>query len=538
MAMPCRHLALALALSACSMPEGKETTPSGGKEAADPGFGLFPLANAGADREILRGATARLDGGGTFHPGARSVTLRWEQIAGPAVFLSNAAVATPSFVAPLAEVTLGFRLTASDGDFHTTDEVALFVRTAPSSSTPRVRAGPDRLLAEGAAAQIEAADLVAATPADAVVTWETVTPSAEHVARGLAVAAPLATVFRASVASGGLASAPDYLVVWPFDAQLVGERAPSSNAAAAAAAVVAPGEQFALSAKGSTDPNGDALAYRWVEVRGEATSVTKSGDALLVEAPTHADELVFRLYTRDGKLESAPVDVSIVVHPAAGTAPPLPTPPVELRAHPAATVMLAALGSRPASDYPADATFAWSVTVGPNVTLIIDPSTRVASFGAPLLDNASPLEIGVAVTSSVGKVTSAPAVTRVTVVPQSDNAPPTLSVCLSTAAPTFGQVTGARVDISDPEGDEITGLDWTSPNCPTLLFADGAPLDVVWPCATSAGLVSPLLATSVPATHLVVHFTAPGSGTSCQITVRATDALSAASEQSVVFAVP
>jgi PKD repeat protein len=75
-----------------------------------------PLCNAGPDQTILDpGVTVSLNGGGSVDPDGGSLTYQWTQTAGPAVTLSGAGTATPSFVSPTATTaTYTFRLTVTD----------------------------------------------------------------------------------------------------------------------------------------------------------------------------------------------------------------------------------------------------------------------------------------------------------------------------------------------------------------------------------------------------------------------------------------
>jgi PKD domain/NHL repeat len=75
-----------------------------------------PTANAGSDQTVNAGDTVTLDGSGSRDPDGNITSYSWTQTDGPAVTLSDANVASPTFTAPSvsADTTLKFSLTVTD----------------------------------------------------------------------------------------------------------------------------------------------------------------------------------------------------------------------------------------------------------------------------------------------------------------------------------------------------------------------------------------------------------------------------------------
>jgi hypothetical protein len=93
-----------------------------------------PTADAGADQTIDEGKAVTLNGTASSDPDADPLTYGWTQLSGPAVTLSDATSAMPSFTAPQVGAggqTLVFQLVVEDGtDASAPDTVTITVRDA------------------------------------------------------------------------------------------------------------------------------------------------------------------------------------------------------------------------------------------------------------------------------------------------------------------------------------------------------------------------------------------------------------------------
>jgi hypothetical protein len=99
-----------------------------------------PIVNAGPSRSAKQGQTVQLDGTQSTSPGGATLSYQWVQRTVPPVFLSNAASATASFVAPnglLEDTSLSFDLVVSDGNFTSLpDSAGIQVATGTLTVTP------------------------------------------------------------------------------------------------------------------------------------------------------------------------------------------------------------------------------------------------------------------------------------------------------------------------------------------------------------------------------------------------------------------
>lgn len=444
------YFALAVTLvgacSAPSVPSGpspEQTTPS--RQPA--------LASAGPDAQILRGYPAELRGAGSYHPLGLDMLVQWEQLEGERVSLSNPEALEPTFIAPVDEQSLIFRLTVDDGRWVTTDEVVLHVVRSPSAVAPTVRAGPDRIVASGRSAALLDTDLLEGTE---TADWELVQVTASPTQRfSETYRGP--TVYRLSDLRDGLRSAPDYLLVYEGTNEELLPFAPLNSLDGPDPAVVQPGETFTLDANtGISDDDGSAR-FRWEQLRGEpALDPTSAGEQTReVRAPQRSQELLFRVFRTVGGLESEAAEFSVVVRPSDDDEFLEPGTGVDLRSRPGRWVQL----SSSLSLEDPDVVFEWAQTTGPEVAIDVNADDGTARFAAPESSDT----LAFALTVIDDDVVSSPSVSTVAVVPDDENTAPTVFVCSSADDPEPGQTVVLSARIFDPEGDPLKSPVWSGP---------------------------------------------------------------------------
>lgn len=95
-----------------------------------------PVANAGADRTLAANTTTVTLQGTGSDPEGNAVTYSWTKVSGPAVTISNSAIAAPVVSGLTNGSTYVFQLTVSDGSLTASDQVQITVNTVTDPNQP------------------------------------------------------------------------------------------------------------------------------------------------------------------------------------------------------------------------------------------------------------------------------------------------------------------------------------------------------------------------------------------------------------------
>ncbi|MFL5343255.1 MAG: myxosortase-dependent M36 family metallopeptidase [Hyalangium sp.] len=405
-----------------------------------------PVANAGADQTVAIGATVALSGFGSDVDGD-AITYAWTQVGTPAVTLTGANTANPTFTAPAvtANTVLHFTLTVTAKGKTATDTVDVTVR-ANIDHAPTVNAGPDLMVDGrksvtlfGSASDVDGDTI---TYAWTQVDGPAVTLSGANTANATFTSPDVKTDavlhFLLTVTANGLTATDTVAVTVRAD------HAPVANAGADLS--VAVGASVTLSGFGS-DVDGDAVSYAWTQVGTPAVTLTGANTAnasFTAPAVTTDTVLHFTLtVTANGLTATDTVDVTVRANIDHA---PVANAGADRTVGARETVTLQGFGSDPDGDA---VTYAWSQLSGPNVTLV-GATSATPSFEAPSVKDTTVLRFQLTVTAN-GKT----ATDTVDITVQKVNRHPVGHGPNALEQPENTSVTLDATQSSDPDGDAI-----------------------------------------------------------------------------------
>ena len=288
------------------------------------GMNAPPVANAGANQNVVQGALATLDGSASGDANLDPLTYKWVLVAKPAgsaATLSSATSARPTFTADAVGVYVA-SLVVNDGKVDSA-LTTVTVTVASANAAPVANAGPNQNVVLAAVVTLNGAGSTDANNDALIYKWALVSKPANSAAAlsSASVATPtftadLAGVYVATliVNDGKVDSVVSAVTITAAAANV----APVANAGTAQTLTRTNGSVVVtLNGSGSTDANNDALTYRWV-LTSQPTGSTATLSSATVVQPTFtatvAGVYVATLMVNDGKVDSAaPSTVPITV---------------------------------------------------------------------------------------------------------------------------------------------------------------------------------------------------------------------------------
>jgi K319-like protein len=432
-----------------------------------------PVVNAGADQTVFLPATGTLGGSVTDDglPQGSAVAISWSKVSGPGTvtFADASSAATSASFSDPGEYVL--RLTASDGEFASSDDVAVIV--IPPNQAPSVNAGADQTVFLPATASLSGSVTDDGLPqgSTVAVSWSKVSGPGTVTFADASAAATTASFSIAGdyvlrlTASDGEFAVFDELSITVFPPN----QAPAVNAGADQTVFLPATATLSGSVTDDGLPQGSTLTIGWSKVSGPGTVTFASPNSAATSASfSAAGDYVLRLSASDGEFTGAD-DVAITVIPP-NTAPSVDAG-ADLTVFLPATATLSGSVTDDGLPQGSTLTIGWSKVSGPGNVTFSDPTS--AATTASFSDPGSYL---LRLTASDGEFTSSDDV-AITVIPRNTaptvNAGPDQTVSLPATATLSGSVT----DDGLPQGSTlaitwsmVTGpaaVTFANPNSPT-----------------------------------------------------------------------
>ncbi len=489
-----------------------------------------PTANAGTDQTVASAASVTLDGTASSDPESQPLTYAWTQTGGPAVVLSGASTAQPTFTAPTvawnapSQPVLTFSLTVSDGvSTSTADTVQVTVNRTPNLA-PTANAGADQTVASAATVTLNATGSSDPEGQTMSASWTQTGGPAVTLSSAMSVmptfTAPTVAwnapaqvlTFSLTVSDGVNTSIADTVQITVNPAA---NQRPVANAGADQSVASAAG--VTLNGTGSSDPEGEPLAYSWTQTGGPAvtlsgaTAASPTFTAPSVAFGDPAAVLTFSLVVDDGTQNSLVADtVQITVNPQ-NFVPTANAGADQTVASAASGVTLDGTGSSDPEGQPL--AYNWTQTGGPAVALS-GATAASPSFTAPTVAwNAPAAVLTFSLTVDDGVNTSTADTVQITVNP----APNQLPTANAGADQTVASAAGVTLDgtgSSDPENQPLA-YNWTQTGGLAVTLSNAA--------AASPSFTAPTVAWNAPAEVLTFSLTVDdGVNTSTADTVQVT----------------
>jgi MYXO-CTERM domain-containing protein len=412
-----------------------------------------PVANAGSNQTVARGATVTLQGSGSDADGD-PLTFAWTLPTRPATstaVLSNANTPTPTFV---ADKVGDYIASLKVNDTHVDSAPSTVTITVPNTA-PTANAGPDQSVVTGQPVTLNGG--ASSDPDGDTLTYQwTMTSKPAGSAAALANATTVTPSFTPDLAGDYVSS----LVVRDshnaFSTNLAQVRVTASVANAAPVANAGPaqnvttGATVTLDGSASSDANNDPLTFAWTltsKPAGSAATLNGANTAKPTFVADLAGAYVASLVVNDGTVNSSN-SATVTITAAVGNSAPVANAGPAQNVTTGATVTLDGSASSDANNDPL--TFAWTLSAPAGSAAVLSSATAVKpTFVA---DVAGPYVASLVVND--GTVNSA--ASNVTITAVAGNAAP-----VANAGPAQSVATGASVTLdgsasSDANGDALT----------------------------------------------------------------------------------
>ncbi|GAB1452091.1 hypothetical protein MASR2M47_21470 [Draconibacterium sp.] len=274
---------------------------------------LPPVANAGADFEIVSGGSGKLNGNGSKDPHGLTLTFSWT--IEPADFEP----ATPNgastvFIAPIVTNDKEYKaiLTVSNSIL-LIDKDTVMIKVLKTNLKPIANAGSDQVVNEGTQGELDGSASNSGEGGPIIYSWTSGflvlddASSAKPVFTAPEVKKDTTVTVILTINDGKQTSTPDEVKITIKNVN----KMPVANAGVDF--IVNEGDKITLNGSASYDPDGDAITYNW-SAQGYFISSANLAMAKTVAPEVEKDTIVpFVLTINDGKLNSQPDTVWVTV---------------------------------------------------------------------------------------------------------------------------------------------------------------------------------------------------------------------------------
>lgn len=294
---------------------------------------LKPVANAGLDQTAQSNVLVSLDGTGSNDPEGQPLSFAWSFVSVPtnsSAQLTNADQALASFTPDIAgDYVVQLKVTDSSGQ---TSVDTVVIRDSSRNTMPVANAGGDLQVDLGKEILLDGSKSSDADGDMLTYRWAMLSRPSGSSAQLTAAntSNPRFTpdvegdfVIQLVVSDGQSVSLPDVVMIHDTKRNL----APTALVSASGNGTT--GQAYTLSGQASSDPNGDALSYRWaflVKPSGSSATLSDPTAVSPTFTPDVAGDYTLSLVVSDSSLNSTPATVTVTINdPAKGAAIVLPS---------------------------------------------------------------------------------------------------------------------------------------------------------------------------------------------------------------------
>ena len=427
------------------------------------GANRAPMADAGINQSLQTGAVVQLDGSGSSDPDGDPLLYAWQltRPEGSAAALSDPVSISPTFTADVAGTYTAALRVSDDKAASSQDGVEIVASDPGVNSPPVADAGSPQTVDVGQPVTLDGGDSADAEGDPLTYLWILSAPAGSAAVlsdagtRTPSFTPDAAGTYTATltVSDGQSDSAPDSVAITVRTPQT--NTPPLADAGPDQSRHI--GEMIPLDGSASSDPDGDALSYRW-SLSTPAGSASALSDTTRVSPDFTADvagTYTATLIVSDGTTDSAPDSATVVVtEPQTNTRPVAHAGP-DRQAETAVTVILDGRTSADADGDPL--TYAWVLSrPETSQSVLSDPTSPLPNF-TPDVAGTFLAELVV----NDGQLDSAPDTVIIRVDEAPVIGPPGNSPPVADAGPDQSAEAGQPVSLdgrasTDPDGDPIT----------------------------------------------------------------------------------